>query len=90
MTDCDLTDIVIAVKHLTICLTDVLLLITFKLIKKFSQLLINIFFKLMFNIIFFNIKISLLISVFAYKLLIMNMYLMKQVTALLFLNVLKI
>ena len=44
----------------------------------------------MFNIIFFNVKISLLINAFIHKLLTMNMYLMKQVTILLFLNVLKI
>ena len=90
MTNYDLVDIVIAVKHLIIHLTNASLLITFKSVKKFSQFLMSIFFKLIFNIIFFNVKISLLINAFICKLLIINTYLIKQAIALLFLNVFKI
>ena len=44
MTNCDLIVIVIIVKHLTIHLINVLLLITFKLIKKFSLIFNEHFF----------------------------------------------
>ena len=44
MTNYDLINIVIIIKYLKTHLIDVSLLITFKLIKKFSQFLMNIFF----------------------------------------------
>ena len=37
MMNCNLANIIIVIKHLAICLINVLLLITFKLIEKFSH-----------------------------------------------------
>ena len=41
MINCDLTDIIVIIKHLIIHLTDVLLLITFKLIKILMNIFLN-------------------------------------------------